>query len=275
MGCAWIAEAQVPAPAAVAAPVGGSDVASPLRVIKFDVVSFKPCKEGFGSSSVVLPPDGDSVAYKCQPIGRILYFAFGGPMPFLMTGEPAWVDTDRYDFQAKVAQEDIATWQKMSLSAKRIMVRGALADALNLKQHTDTTPHSVYNLVVAKGGIKFSVYKEGESNKLANGHILTGRDSDWMPDGTVVYQGQHMGSITEAIATRVGRQVIDKTGLKDLYDITLFLPLEHYDASRADAADSPIPMIFDSLKKAGLELQAAKAETGGLVIDHIERPPDD
>jgi uncharacterized protein (TIGR03435 family) len=83
-----------------------------------------------------------------------------------------------------------------------------------------------------------------------------------------------MSSITEALQTRVGRQVIDKTGLKDFYDITLFLPLTHYDASGADAGDSPIPMIFDGLKKIGLELQATRAETGGLVIDHIDRPPE-
>jgi len=247
----------------------------PLPAIKFDVVSFKPCKEVYGSASVVLPLDGDSIAYKCQPIGRIIYFAFSGPMPFMMTGEPAWVDTDRYDFQAKVAAEDLATWQKMSLSAKRIMVRGTLADALNLKQHTDTTLHPAYNLAVAKGGIKFGLYKDGETNKLANGQTLTGRDSEWLADGTAVYQGVRMGDLTESLQTRVGRQVIDKTGLKDFYDITLFLPLEHYDASRADAGDSPIPMIFDGLKKIGLELQATKAETGGLVIDDIDRPPVD
>jgi uncharacterized protein (TIGR03435 family) len=261
-------QADTPAPALPAKPA--------LPAIKFDVVAFKPCKDGYGSPSVVIPLDGDSIAYKCQPIGRIIYFAFGMPTaPFTMTGEPAWVDTDRYDFQAKVAAEDFATWQKMSLPAKRIMMRGTLADALNLKQHTDSTLHPAYNLVIAKGGIKFSVYKDGESNKLANGRTLAGRDNEWLADGTAVYQGTHMSNITEALATRVGRQVIDKTGLKDLYDITLFLPLEHYDASRADAGDSPIPMIFDGLKKIGLELQATKAETGGLVIDHIDRPPVD
>jgi uncharacterized protein (TIGR03435 family) len=270
MGCAVSAVAQTPAPVPVAAPAK-----IPLPVIKFDVVSFKPCKDGYGSPTVVLPLDGDSIAYKCQPIGRIMYFAFGMPTaPFMMTGEPAWVNTDRYDFQAKVAAEDFAIWQKMSLNAKRIMMRGTLADALNLRQHTDTTPHAAYNLVIAKGGIKFSVYKDGETNKLANGRTLTGRENAWLADGTAVYQGVSMSSITEALQTRVGRQVIDKTGLKDFYDITLFLPLTHYDASGADAGDSPIPMIFDGLKKIGLELQATRAETGGLVIDHIDRPPE-
>jgi uncharacterized protein (TIGR03435 family) len=55
--------------------------------------------------------------------------------------------------------------------------------------------------------------------------------------------------------------------------MTLFLPLEHYDASRADAGDSPIPHIFDGVKALGLELQPSKGPTYGLVLDHIERPP--
>jgi uncharacterized protein (TIGR03435 family) len=208
-------------------------------LIKFDVVSFRPCKEGRGSATVVLPPDGDSITYKCQPIGRILYFAFYGSQPYAMTGEPGWVDSDRYDFQAKVAPDNIAAWQKLGLQEKRIMVRGMLADVLNLKQHTDTTPHPVYNLLVAKGGAKLTEYKDGESNTLPNGRTLTGRDSTWMADGTAFFQGARMGDIAEALAVRVGRQVFDKTGLMGFYNMTFYLPFNHYDASNADAATRP------------------------------------
>ena len=277
MGYVVSALAQTSAPAADVLEVlhEGAHLDGALPAIKFDVVSFRPCKDDErGSGTVVLPLDGDLIAYKCQPIGRIIYFAYSGQHSFVMTGEPDWVDTVRYNFQAKVAPEDIAVWQKMGLSSQRIMVRGLLGDALNLKQHTDTTQHSIYNLVIAKGGIKFAEYKDGETNKLPNGHTLTGRDHDWQPDGWLTYQGGNMGQVTEVLATRVGRQVIDKTGLFGLYDLALFIPLQHYDASHADAGDSPIPAIFEALKKVGLELQAAKAETGGIVIDHIERPPE-
>jgi uncharacterized protein (TIGR03435 family) len=242
--------------------------------IKFDIVSFKACKEGVGSGTVVLPLDGDFIEYKCQPIGRILYFAFSGPHPFMMKGEPGWVDNDRYDFQAKVAPADIATWQELDLSAKRLMVQALLEDLLKVKVRPDLTPHPVYDLVVAKGGPKFKPFQEGESNTLPNGKVLVGRTSYWDPDGTNTIQGITIGALAETISTRVGRQVIDKTGLTGLYDVSLYIPNEHYNTSQADAGDSPIPHIFDGVKALGLELQPSKGPTYGLVMDHIERPPD-
>ena len=242
--------------------------------IKFDTVSFKACKEGStGSASVVLPTDGDSIGYECQPVYRLLYFAFGGPHPFALTGEPGWVDTDRYSFQAKVAPADVAMWQQLDLSAKRVMVQLLLEDLLKVKVHPDPTPHPVYDLVVAKGGPKFKAYQDGESNALPSGKTLVGRDSSWSPDGTTTIQGITIRALAETIMSRVGRQVIDKTGLPPiLYDVSLYIPHDHYDAS-GDTDESPIPRIFDSVKALGLELQPSKGPTYGLVVDHIERPP--
>jgi uncharacterized protein (TIGR03435 family) len=259
-----------------ALPITEAGIATPEAAaairIKFDIVSFKACKEGFGSSSVVLPPDGDFIAYRCQPVARILYFAFNGPHPFMMTGEPVWVDTDRYDFQAKVDAEDIAAWQKLSLASKRVMVQGLLEDVLKVKVHADMTPHTVYDLVVAKGGPKFRAFQDGESNTLPNGKVLVGRDSYWSPDGTNTIQGITIGALAETLASRVGRQVIDETGLPGLYDVSLYVPPQHYDASGPDTDDSPIPRIFDGVKALGLELRSSKGPTYGIVLDHIERP---
>ena len=50
------------------------------------------------------------------------------------------METDLYDFEAKVAEEDIATWQKLGLEARRMAVRRLLAEELKLKIHVDTTP---------------------------------------------------------------------------------------------------------------------------------------
>jgi hypothetical protein len=109
--------------------------------IHFDVVSFKRCA-GVGSSEVDLPTDGDYVAYHCQPVSRIISFAYPGATAshFNLSGYPSWVETDLYDFEAKVAEEDIAAWQEMDLNARRMAVRGMLAEELKLKIHVDTTP---------------------------------------------------------------------------------------------------------------------------------------
>ena len=93
-----------PTPTPVAEP------APPPPHIHFEVVLWKRCKDDAikGSGRVDMPLDSDFVAYHCQPIYRIIYFAFTGPMPFGLSGHPSWVDNDLYEFQAKVTPDDIA-----------------------------------------------------------------------------------------------------------------------------------------------------------------------
>jgi hypothetical protein len=109
--------------------------------IHFDVVSFKRCASG-SPTEVDMPADGDYVAFHCQPVSRILNFAYGGAgsSNANLSGYPGWVDADRYDFKAEVAGEDADTWQKMSLDARRERVRRLLDDELKLETHEITAP---------------------------------------------------------------------------------------------------------------------------------------
>ena len=120
---------------------GTITVTGPQPHIRFDVVSFKRCAGG-GSTNVDLPADGDSVAYHCQPVSRMISFAYSGATTsnINLSGSPSWVETDLYDFEANVAAEDSATWQKMGANARRAAVRGLLAEELKLKIHMDATP---------------------------------------------------------------------------------------------------------------------------------------
>jgi uncharacterized protein (TIGR03435 family) len=71
------------------------------------------------------------------------------------------------------------------------------------------------------------------------------------------------------------KQVIDKTGIPGLWDITLTMPFMHYDPKTATPEDSKIPEIMDGLKQIGLKLEPGRAELKGIMVDHIERPPVD
>ena len=261
------------------AVVDAEDEPSPPH-IHFDVVSFKPCKEGIALTMkiTIMPPDGDSIGYHCQTIGRILSFAYAGKQPFRLSGEPAWVDTDAYDFQAKVAPEDVAVWRKTSLDAKRVMVREMLAEVLNLKMHADTTTHPVYALVVAKGGLKIGPklkeYKADEETKLAGGRVFKGRDVTWVGPDVAYYQGTTMAGLADGLGARLDREVVDKTGLSGMYDVQLTMPFLHYDPKTANVEDSKFAEIFDGLKELGLRLESSKAELNGIVVDHVERPPE-
>ena len=117
-----------PAPDAPAAPKANPMAfdAVPAK-ISFDVVSFKPCPDGkFGDTKVDQPPDADYLAYHCETVWRMIYFAYNGAvMPFkIASGYPAWVDhRSLHEFIVKVAPEDVPAWQKLDLPGRRVLVR--------------------------------------------------------------------------------------------------------------------------------------------------------
>jgi uncharacterized protein (TIGR03435 family) len=218
--------------------------------------------------------DGDYIAYHCQPVFRVIYFAFTGATDFNfnLTGFPDWVQTDSYDFQAKVAPEDIATWQKMSLNTRRVVMRQVLADELKLSFHIDKTPKPVYILSVAKNGPKLKAYTDGEEQKLPNGRVLKGNDMTWI--GQVGYfQNASMGNLVESLSAHLDRQVLDHTGLTGSYDFSLPLPYGPGSTAGAELSDD-VASPKEGLSALGLKLEAGKAEVDGLVVDHIDRPPE-
>jgi uncharacterized protein (TIGR03435 family) len=257
------------------ARIGFTDAFAEMPSIKFDIISFKRCPDDTqGRGSRTQPANADFIAFHCQSVHNIIYFAYTtADHPFLLSGQPDWVETDHYDLQAKVAAEDVEAYRNLNVASRRMMVRGLLADELKLKMHLDTTPHAVYDLVIGKGELKVTPYKEGETVTLPNGQVVVQPTGlEMAPDGQASYHGITMVQLAEAIAVRVDRQVIDKTNLAGRYDLKTFMPGAHYSPSMENAEDSPIPKIFDGVKALGLSLVSAKEATGGLVVDHIERP---
>ena len=250
-----------------------------LKPISFDVISFRKAEQpGPGRE---FPADGDFIAYHGSTIDSLLQFAYGGVKKgfFLISGEPDWVKTEYYEFQAKVAAEDVAEWKAMTLTDKRYMVRAALEDALKLKVHEDTSEHPVYNLVVAKGGPKLMDYEPGDTvtPSYPGAQAMAGKVLRWFDPFNLVCQDTTMAELVNSLSgpDRAGRVVIDKTGLTGAYDFTVPIPYRPLpEQFRQIAEDSGVPSMFDGLKQLGLQLVSAKGPIEGIVVDHIERPPE-
>ena len=77
----------------------------------------------------------------------------GGLLRQHVIGGPAWIDTDRFDIEAKVEGDSRA------IPAAEVwrMVQSLLEDRFKLKAHRETRELAVYNLVVAKGGLKMKL----------------------------------------------------------------------------------------------------------------------
>jgi uncharacterized protein (TIGR03435 family) len=245
--------------------------------ISFDVVSFKRCPDGKqGNSKVDEPQDGDYIAYHCESIQRMIYFAYWGSVnPWsLEKGYPAWVDDERYEFIAKVAPEDIAAWQKLDLPGRRVLVRGVLATALQLKVSIDRTPETVYVLTVAKGGAKVTPYQEGEQTKLPDGTTQAGKAADWV--GVMAYFHDYpMSLFVEMLTAHYDRRVVDHTGLTGKYNFAVPVLFGPGNNPNDHKPTEDSPSTAEGLSKLGLRLESAKAPVERIAVEHVERPAED
>ena len=238
---------------------------------KFDVVSIRPSKPGGGqSTNFGYGPDGYHA--RNQSMWATIMVAYyplsyqywkGNPL----TGGPKWLE-ENYDIEAKVSPEDVTAWQRQGPDNKMLkpMLQAALRERCRLAIHSGTVEGPIYQLVVAKRGLKgMTPTKEGEvfpSNSVGLGN-LGGR---MIPSaGDLRFFAMSMAALAARLSNGSDLPIVDATGLPGLYDFTL---------ARTPKEDNPTgsdPVDFQ-LAELGLELKRAKGTLPTLVIDHIERP---
>jgi uncharacterized protein (TIGR03435 family) len=168
------------------------------------------------------------------------------------------------------------------------MLQRLLADRFKLAIHRETRELPVYEMGVAKGGLKIAPPKGGNC-------ITPDPGSPAAPLGSKVCGGIArrfyeltgyaitMPEFLDSLMAILGRTVIDKTGFKDRFDIDLkFDPCSAASGignvpageSSARCADfSSYPSISNALRdQLGLRLESAKGPAEVLVIDHVEKP---
>src|SRR5215510_4844795 len=120
----------------------------------FEVVSIKPSPPGNfirGGG-----PRGDRFTLSGASLRMLLQFAYqhsnvgflGGQLQVI--GGPNWMDSDRYDIQAKADCSGGAIPREQM----QLMLQSMLEDRFQLKAHMETREQPIYNLVVAKDGLK-------------------------------------------------------------------------------------------------------------------------
>jgi len=272
---ASLASAQPPAHSPAPAPKA-SLLSAPTKPIEFDIATFRPSKPGDGERKLGIT--GDAFVMQHRPFHDLIRFAFakGRGGAYRITG-PSWVDTDLYDIQAKVAPEDIAEWQKLNGVGQKVALQGFLIEYLKLKFHPDPTPYPFYALVVAKNGLKMLPYKAGDSFKTPDGQTLSNSGTlTWVSNSEAIGLSCTTERLADQLSGHADRGVIDQTGLMpqgysftlqfdDAPDGTPFQGMQPGDATASMRA---------ALKPLGLELKPTTGPIDSMVIDHIERPPE-
>lgn len=226
------------------------------RTIAWDVISVKPNHSVDSSAGMYWSIDG--IQLRNMTLHGLFLNAFDVRSESQITGYPAWVNSDHFDIQAKMDAETANAYHKLTDTNRsqqwHSLVLQILEDRFGMKYHVEQRELPVYNLVVAKQGVKF---KESAQEEPALSSMRPGKLS--------AHRSQ-VGNLAFRLSGTVGRVIIDKTGLTGLYDIDLtWSP----DNEQPDAG----PSIFTALQEQlGLKLESAKAHVDVIIIDHLERP---
>jgi bla regulator protein blaR1 len=230
----------------------------PSSTLRFEVASIKPADPSarpgrMGASITTSPGQVVTRAASLKDLIEAAYAIEG----YQVSGGPGWLDSARFDVQAKPAN---AAGREQLL----LMLRPLLADRFKLAFHRETRELAVYALVVAKNGPKFHRLTPGAESAPGKVNRL-GRNID------LPWFARYL--------TRFGsdRPVIDKTGLTGSFDLDL--DMEKISLAAADAAGgSPtIGNMFEATANAiegrlGLKLMPTKAPSEVLAIDRAKRP---
>ena len=218
----------------------------------------------------------DGASFRNVPVAWIVHQAFS-PQPTisidddLILGLPGWTKSEHYDIEAKVDDADSPKWKELSLPQKRLALQPLLVTRFNLQFHHETRERPTYSLVVAKNGPKLHKAQLGETYphapRVPDGTGSSGEST--VTPGKIALRGSSLSVLAKLLSSQgLSHAVVDKTGLTDLYDITL-----RWSPEDVGSSDASLPSLFTALQEQlGLKLQYNKNPTDVIVIDHIEKP---
>jgi uncharacterized protein (TIGR03435 family) len=198
----------------------------------------------------------------------------------LIKGLPDWANSEKYDIDARISDEDRAAWQKPETQQTMLqsMLQAMYVECCKMAVHREVNELPVYSMMVVKGGPEFK-----ETDPTVN--LPEGQKMDWGgvlvlgKDGVHLY-GTPMKSLASFLSAflsmsgGVGRPIQDKTGLNGRYDVTIMFP--NSDCSPPSPAEGAAENLGDvansALNGLGLKLVPDKGPVETLVIDHMERP---
>ena len=220
--------------------------------LQFDLASIKP-------STIVARSDSNPESIDIAPGGRLtmrnirlsacIKWAFD--VQDSQVSGPTWIESERYDIVAQGTGS-------ITANNLKVMLRSLLADRFKLTVHHAKKEASVYWLVVAKNGPKFSESKEDGKSDIRR-----------TPVG-VTAEKTSMAEFADLLSGQLGTPVADMTGLKGRFDLAF--DLRPYVANQT-APQSISSLIVEAMEEQlGLKLQSVKTVVDTLIIDHIEKP---
>jgi len=244
---------------------------------QFEVVSIRPRKENsglpFGTGSNT--PNGTHLeGISMYYLLLLAYSPVGGEQYNEMNviNAPSWIQSERYDIDARVSPEDQELWQNLrnQRTYRAFAMRHVLTERCKAKVHLEPTLIPYFSLRIDEHHNKLGAVSEippapdGVIKFPSGGYVEQYRDQD----GNFVrkFYGCTMGDLVNILTGTLGKPIQDKTSLTGRYNY------QYIDMNDAVKEQEDLINAASGLRKLGLRITNDKGPGYNLVVDHIERP---
>jgi bla regulator protein blaR1 len=254
-------------------PASQSDSAVGSTRLSFDVASIRPSGPNSQFGGWFGP--GSHVILSHVSLDRLIKWSYALRDGQLLGG-PDWLHKKFFDIDAKC--DPPAGGDPRTMNSERrhayehqifLRLQSLMADRFQLRLRQETRELHVYELVAGSKGPKFNeTPKPGLDGKIKEGSILR-------PGHMELYHAPT--DIVVRILSQVsGQIVLDRTGLKGFYDLTLDWTPEvprSPDSHSGEASDVSGPTLFTAVQEQlGLKLKPAKDPVPVLVVENVSLP---
>lgn len=214
--------------------------------LEFDVASIKPVERPTGGTTW---HTANGEFRGTADLRSLIEFAYEVRLHQL-SGGPSWMDSAGFRIDAKTDPARLP----QGFAPIREMMRSLLEDRFKLAVHWETRQRPVYELVLARSGLKMK-----QADKSGDIRFDT---------GLLASSGATAATLAMMLEGPLDRLVIDKTGIAGLYVFSLEWAPDDTPADLATGAS-----LFTAIQEQlGLRLQSAVGPVETLVIDHAEKP---
>ena len=239
--------------------------AAPAAGPAFEVATIKPVEPGAEKGRYIIMQGTNRFVEKDYTLMRLIGAAYD-LSPKVISGGPAWMDSDHYDIVAITPGAKLPTHDE-----QMAMLRNLLADRFKLTFHREQQEFSIYVLEVAKGGPKLTKSTAPESNPAQL--ISTVYPQRIHLPARNATMGEFASLLQRAL---LDRPVVNKTALAGRYDFDLdWAPDETQFGGEVPVArsDAPSPPFFTAIEQQiGLKVTATRGPVEAFVVDTAERP---
>ncbi len=272
------------------APAGTVPAPDPDVPLYFEVASIKPSNAANPGMGIRRQPGGRFNTVN-TPINRLIIFAYQ-IQDFQLVGGPGWISSDRFDIVAKMNGDPPPIVPGSGADHMMLAMRTLLADRFKLVVHRETRQLDIYALTMAKPD-----GKPGPALKPASGDCspaaFAGRRGGPPPaggpppvvcgiqggPGRIRFGGFPLSLFATGISNRVGRFVVDRTGLTGNWEFELSFaadvppPGALPPGVTPPAVDPDAPDLFTAVREQlGLKLESTKGPVEVLVVDSVQQP---